>query len=50
MGSIPVLRPKEIVSILKKFGFYEVRQRGSHKQFTRSSNFASTLLFQQLSF
>jgi predicted RNA binding protein YcfA (HicA-like mRNA interferase family) len=33
MGKIPVLKPKEVASILSRFGFEEVRQRGSHKQF-----------------
>jgi predicted RNA binding protein YcfA (HicA-like mRNA interferase family) len=33
MGSIPVLKSKEVASILVKLGFEEVRQRGSHKQF-----------------
>lgn len=33
MGSIPVLKPKEVVAILAGLGFEEVRQRGSHKQF-----------------
>jgi predicted RNA binding protein YcfA (HicA-like mRNA interferase family) len=31
MRSIPVLKPKEVASILVKLGFEEVRQRGSHK-------------------
>jgi len=33
MSNIPVLKPQEIVRILEKLGFVEVRQRGSHKQF-----------------
>ncbi|WP_353889290.1 type II toxin-antitoxin system HicA family toxin [uncultured Desulfobacter sp.] len=33
MGNIPVLKPKIIIRVLGKFGFVEVRQRGSHKQF-----------------
>jgi predicted RNA binding protein YcfA (HicA-like mRNA interferase family) len=31
MGSIPVLKSNEVVAILNKLGFTEVRQRGSHK-------------------
>lgn len=27
------LKPKELIKILKKDGWYEVRQKGSHKQF-----------------
>ena len=33
MGSVPVLKPREIVEVLVALGFVEVRQRGSHKQF-----------------
>ena len=33
MSKYPVLKPREVVKILKSLGFQEVRQRGSHKQF-----------------
>jgi predicted RNA binding protein YcfA (HicA-like mRNA interferase family) len=33
MGRIPVLKPREVVTILEALGFVQVRQRGSHKQF-----------------
>jgi len=33
MGKYPVLKPKDVVAILERLGFIEVRQRGSHKQF-----------------
>jgi predicted RNA binding protein YcfA (HicA-like mRNA interferase family) len=33
MGNIPVLKPREVISILERLGFSQVRQRGSHKQF-----------------
>ena len=33
MGNLPVLKPREVVKILEKLGFIEVRQRGSHRQF-----------------
>ena len=36
MGTIPVLKPKEVVKILESLGFGEVRQRGSHKQYRHS--------------
>ena len=36
MGYIPILKPKEIITILEKLGFQEVRQKGSHKQFRHS--------------
>lgn len=32
-SSIPVLKPRKVVRILKVLGFTEVRQRGSHKRF-----------------
>ncbi len=33
MGKTPVLKSREVISILESLGFAEVRQRGSHKQF-----------------
>ncbi len=33
MPKLPILKPREVVSILSHLGFVEVRQRGSHKQF-----------------
>ena len=33
MTRLPILKPREVVAILNSFGFEEVRQRGSHKQF-----------------
>jgi predicted RNA binding protein YcfA (HicA-like mRNA interferase family) len=32
MGRLPVLKSREVISILKTLGFAEIRQRGSHKQ------------------
>ncbi|MBI4483742.1 MAG: type II toxin-antitoxin system HicA family toxin [Acidobacteria bacterium] len=32
MGKTPVLKSREVISILESLGFAEVRQRGSHKQ------------------
>ena len=29
----PVLKPREVIRLLERRGFVEVRQRGSHKQF-----------------
>ena len=45
MGSVPVLKPKEVVSILVKLGFEEVRQRGSHKQFRHADGRSTTVPF-----
>jgi predicted RNA binding protein YcfA (HicA-like mRNA interferase family) len=33
MGNTPVLKSREVISILERLGFSQVRQRGSHKQF-----------------
>ena len=45
MGDLPVLKPAEVVTILRKLGFVEVRQRGSHKQFRDSSGRCTTVPF-----
>lgn len=43
MGSLPVLKPREIVARLERLGFVEVRQRGSHKQFRHPDGRATTV-------
>ena len=45
MPDRPVLKPKEVVTILKKLGFVEVRQRGSHKQFRHPDGRGTTVPF-----
>lgn len=45
MGSIPVLKPREVVALLKVHGFVEVRQRGSHKQFRHADGRVTTVPF-----
>jgi predicted RNA binding protein YcfA (HicA-like mRNA interferase family) len=45
MGSIPVLKPQEVVQILRALGFDEVRQRGSHKQFRHADGRVTTVPF-----
>ena len=47
MGNIPVLKPVEVVAILLKLGFSEVRQRGSHKQFRNGTGRCTTVPFHQ---
>lgn len=42
-GNLPVLKPKEVVSILEKLGFEMVRQRGSHQQFRHADGRATTV-------
>ena len=45
MGNVPVLKPQEVIRILKVLGFEEVRQRGSHKQFRHPDGRATTVPF-----
>jgi predicted RNA binding protein YcfA (HicA-like mRNA interferase family) len=45
VGNVPVLKPAEVVAILKRLGFAEVRQRGSHKQFRDTSGRITTVPF-----
>ena len=45
MGNLPVLKPQEVISILQRLGFVEVRQRGSHKQFRDDRGRCTTVPF-----
>jgi predicted RNA binding protein YcfA (HicA-like mRNA interferase family) len=45
MGNIPVLKPQEVVRVLRSLGFLEVRQRGSHKQFRHDDGRFTTVPF-----
>jgi len=45
MPRLPVLKPREVVSILKNLGFVQVRQRGSHKQFRHEDGRTTTVPF-----
>lgn len=45
MAKVPVLKPREVVAILKRLGFDEVRQRGSHKQFRHPDRRSTTVPF-----
>jgi predicted RNA binding protein YcfA (HicA-like mRNA interferase family) len=45
MSGIPVLKPREVVSILQHLGFQEVRQSGSHKQFRHVDGRCTTVPF-----
>jgi len=47
MGNIPVLKPQEVTRLLKKRGFVEVRQKGSHKQFRHPDGRGTTVPFHQ---
>ena len=43
MGKLPVLKPREVVRILERMDFVEVRQRGSHKQFAHEDGRFTTV-------
>ena len=45
MGNLPVLKPTEVVAILQKLGFVELRQRGSHKQYRHADGRCTTVPF-----
>ncbi|MDR4497575.1 MAG: type II toxin-antitoxin system HicA family toxin [Candidatus Scalindua sp.] len=47
MGKYPALKPREVITILKKLGFSEIRQRGSHKQYRHSDGRCTTVPFHQ---
>ncbi len=39
----PVLKAKEVMSILEHLGFFEARQRGSHKQYRHPDGRCTTV-------
>jgi predicted RNA binding protein YcfA (HicA-like mRNA interferase family) len=45
MSRFPVLKPRDVSSILEALGFIEIRQRGSHKQFRHSDGRCTTVPF-----
>ncbi|MEX2146769.1 MAG: type II toxin-antitoxin system HicA family toxin [Candidatus Rokuibacteriota bacterium] len=45
MGSVPVLKPREVAALLERLGFREVRQRGSHKQYRHADGRGTTVPF-----
>lgn len=45
MPKLPVLKPREVIAVLGKLGFVEVRQRGSHKQFRHADGRVTTVPF-----
>jgi len=47
VGSLPTLKPREVVALLQGLGFREVRQRGSHKQFRHADGRGTTVPFHQ---
>ncbi|MDD1413976.1 type II toxin-antitoxin system HicA family toxin [Dolichospermum sp. ST_con] len=47
MSNIPVLKPQEVIRILERLGFVEIRQTGSHKQFRHEDGRGTTVPFHQ---
>ena len=43
MSSLPVLKPREVVRVLERLGFVEVRQRGSHRQYRHPDGRGTTV-------
>jgi len=39
----PILKPLEVVALLERLGFQEVRQRGSHKQLRHTDGRVTTV-------
>ena len=35
MPKIPIAKPKEVIRVLEKAGFYFIRQKGSHKLYKK---------------
>jgi len=47
MGRTPALSPREVIAILLKLEFDEVRQKGSHKQFRHQDGRVTTVPFHE---
>lgn len=45
MGNLPVLKPREVITLLEILVFIEIRQRGSHKQFRHPDGRCTTVPF-----
>ena len=45
MPNLPILKPREVVALLVKLGFIEVRQKGSHKQYQHPDGRCTTVPF-----
>jgi len=45
VGTLPTLKPRDVVALLEGLGFAEVRQRGSHKQYRHADGRGTTVPF-----
>ena len=43
MGSLPVLKTVEVIRLLERLGFVQVRQKGSHRQFRHPDGRGTTV-------
>ena len=43
MTKVPALKPRQVISILTRLGFSQVRQRGSHRQFRHADGRGTTV-------
>ena len=48
MGSLPVLKAREVAALLVRLGFQEVRQRGSHRQVRHVDGRRDLVLLEQV--
>jgi predicted RNA binding protein YcfA (HicA-like mRNA interferase family) len=46
-AKLPILRPREVAAILERLGFFEVRQRGSHRQYRHPDGRGTTVPFHE---
>jgi len=44
---VPVLKPREVETLLERLGFVHVRQRGSHRQYRHADGRGTTVSFHQ---
>jgi predicted RNA binding protein YcfA (HicA-like mRNA interferase family) len=44
MPKLPVVKPRELIKVLRKLGFSELRQKGSHKFFYRQEDGKATVV------
>ena len=45
MGDLPILKSSEVVTILDRLGFSEVRRKGSHRHFRHPDGRGTTVPF-----
>ncbi len=45
MGSVPVLKAREVAALLVRLGSQEVRRRGSHRQYRHPNGRVTTVPF-----